>query len=149
MEELQLNEDDKPFLGKGWSFPIRFNWDTKSVQMAAAEKDIEESLFILLNTVKNERIMRPDYGCNLMEMVYEEMNSSFENVMIDYIKNAITLYESRIEIELIQIQEANLDGIVYVELDYLIRATNSRRNLVFPFYLTQGTQIEDFEKIHQ
>ncbi len=148
MQEFQISQDEKAFLGRGWSYPLKFNWETKSVRMVSAEEDIEESLFILLNTMKKERIMRPDFGCDLMLMVYEKMDNSFENIITDYIRTAITLYESRIEIENILVQENQMEGAMHVDLTYVIRATNSRRNMVFPFYLTQGTQIDHFEHIH-
>lgn len=149
MELLNYNEEsEKAFLGIGWSFPIQFNWQTKSVKMVSAEKDIEESLFILLNTLKKERLLRPDYGCNLLPMVFDNMDSNLYSAMKDDIQNAITLYESRIEVAEIRLEEAMDEGIIYIELGYTIRATNSRQNLVFPFYITQGTQIDDFERIH-
>lgn len=149
MEFLHLEEEgQKAFLGRGWGFPIQFNWQTKSIQMVTAEEDIEESLFILMNTLKKERIMRPEFGCNLMKMVYESMDNSLYTALMDDIKNAIVLYESRIDVLQVRLDEVGADGIIYIEVEYNVRATNSRQNLVFPFYLTQGTQIDNFEKIH-
>lgn len=149
MNVLHYEEDnEKAFLGRGWKFPIQFNWQKKSVAMSTAEEDIEESLFILLNTVKKERLMRPEFGCNLMQMVYENMDNSLYSALKDDIKNAITLYESRIDVANIRLDEEMKEGVIYIEVEYIIRVTNSRQNLVFPFYVTQGTQIDDFERIH-
>lgn len=149
MEILHYEENrEKAFLGRGWKFPVQFNWQTKSVKMSVAEEDIEESLFILLNTIKKERLMRPEFGCNLMPMVYENMDNSLYSALKDDIKNAITLYESRIEVANIRLDEEMREGVIYIEVEYIVRITNSRQNLVFPFYVTQGTEIDNFERIH-
>lgn len=149
MEILHSEDGEKAFLGRGWSFPVQFNWQTKSVHMVSAEADIEESLFLLLNTLKKERIMRPEFGCNLTPMVYENMDNSLYSAIKDDIRRNITLFESRVDVIQIRLDEQSAEGVIHIEVEYKIRATNSRQNLIFPFYITQGTQIDSFEKIHE
>lgn len=149
MIEPYIENEEKAFLGRGWGFPIQFNWKNKSVRMVAGDQDIEESIFILLNTMKKERLMRPEFGSNLIPMVYENMNSSLYSALKDDIKRTLTLYESRVEVLKIQMKEETDKGIIHINIDYKVRATNTRHNLVFPFYITQGTYLDNFEKIHK
>lgn len=133
------------FLGKGWSFPIRFNWATKNVVMATAENDIEESLFILLNTIKKERVMRPQYGHDLLPLVFKRMDNSLLHLLEDSIRKAITLYEPRIDLSAVTLRLNVQSSIIEIELRYTVRKTNSRHNVVFPFYLSQGTHVDNLE----
>ncbi len=149
MSEPYIENEEKAFLGRGWGFPIQFNWNNKGVRMVAGDEDIEESIFILLNTMKKERIMRPEFGCNLIPMVYENMNSSLYTALKDDIKRALTLYESRIDVLNIRMAEESDQGIINIDIQYKVRATNTRHNLVFPFYINQGTYLDKFEKIHK
>ena len=126
----------KAFLGKGWSFPVRFNWATKNVEMVTAEKDIEESLFILLNTIKKERVMRPQYGHDLLPLVFKKIDNSLLHLLEDSITKAITLYESRIDLIQVKLNHHIQEGFIEIELLYVVRKTNSRHNVVFPFYLS-------------
>jgi phage baseplate assembly protein W len=70
-------KEEKAFLGKGWSFPPTFDLSSRSLQISVAEKDIQESLHILLTTRIGERIMQPRYGCNLEDYVFENINRTF------------------------------------------------------------------------
>lgn len=145
MKNTYAIDEKKAFLGKGWAFPVRFNWETKDLDMVTAESDIEESLFILLNTIKKERIMRPDYGHDLLPLVFEKMDNSLYHLLEDSIKKAITLYESRIDLTDVNLQQDISESLIHIELSYTVRKTNSRHNIVFPFYLSQGTYINPLE----
>jgi len=135
-------ENQASFLGTGWSFPPAFNPDLKSVQMSSDEKDIEESLQILLSTRLGERIMVPDYGCNLEDLLFSPLNLTVKTFVADLIKTAILYFEPRIDAEKIDISQGDeLNGELLILVDYTIRATNSRKNLVFPFYKEEGTEI--------
>lgn len=134
--------DNKEFLGRGWSFPPSFNRTERGVEMAEGREDIEQSLEILLGTIKGERVLRPDYGCNLDDMVFETFNESLKTYLADMVETAILYHEPRIEPLQISIDESFIyEGRLMIEIDYLIRATNSRFNKVFPFYLEEGTEI--------
>ncbi|WP_167612501.1 GPW/gp25 family protein [Maribellus sediminis] len=129
------------FLGRGWSFPPEFDKGTKSVKLLEDEDDIKSSLEILLSTRLGERIMVPDYGCNLDELLFKPLNLTLKTFVIDLIKKAILYHEPRIDVNKIAIDPINeLEGELLINIDYTIRSTNSRKNMVFPFYKTEGSE---------
>lgn len=126
------------FLGTGWSFPPSFNAGTNSLEMTSDEEDIQLSLKILLSTRQDERVMLPDYGCNLDEMVFEPMTTTFKTYISEMIKTSILYYEARIDLNSVLIDDSNEnEGLIQVSIDYTVRSTNSRFNLVYPYYLTE------------
>ncbi len=130
------------FLGTGWSFPPRFDKQTKKVVMVSEEKDISESLMILLSTRPGERVMNPLYGCNLDDLLFESLNLTLKTYVADLIETAILYFEPRIDLEKVEINENNdLEGELLIELKYVVRSTNTRRNLVYPFYRGEGTDV--------
>ena len=130
------------FLGKGWSFPPTFNPNRKSVEMVTDEKDIAQSLEILLSTRLGERVLRSDYGCDLGVMLFESITVTFLTKVKGIIENAILLNEPRIELTDIFFTSPNDgNGIINIQIEYIIRTTNSRFNFVFPFYIKEGTQL--------
>lgn len=133
---------EQPFLGTGWSFPPKFNKDSSKVSLSSGVKDIHESLKILLNTKIGERIMAPKYGCNLEELLFEPLNLTVKTYIKELVKTAILYYEPRIEIIKISIDKSNeLEGEIFLELDYRVRITNTRGNMVFPFYKEEGSEV--------
>ena len=130
------------FLGRGWSFPPTFNRALAGVDMREQEADITDSLAILLTTMPGERVMLPEYGCNLDELVFESLDTTTKTLLTDKIESAILYHEPRIDIENVRLDTAReLEGVVLIELTYRIRTTNSRFNFVFPFYIREGTDI--------
>jgi phage baseplate assembly protein W len=128
------------FLGRGWSFPPRFDPRGKDVVMVAGVADIDESLRILLSTTPGERVMLPDYGCALRRMVFEEASEQTITEMRGLIRKAVLFYEPRIVLNRVDAQRVDaLEGRLDLVLDYTVRATNTRHNLVYPFYLRQAT----------
>ena len=135
---------DKSFLGTGWAFPPQFN-QNGSVRLVTAEADIRESLFILLSTNPGERVMQPTYGCGLKSHVFEQIDESAVTVIIDLIKRAILFFEPRILVEHIDVntenEEDQRNGVIRINITYIIRSTNNRHNIVYPFYLSEGTNV--------
>ena len=130
------------FIGRGWSFPPNFNNVSGSVDMLEQEADIASSLEILLGTVRGERVMLPLYGCNLDELIFENLDTRMKTLMTDKIESAILYHEARIEIEKVSLDDSReLEGIVLIELVYRVKTTNSRFNFVYPFYKLEGTDI--------
>ncbi len=128
---------DKEFLGIGWEFPPSF--DNLGIKLSEREEDIKESLRILLTTTKGERVFRPEYGCNIRRWVFSKMNRSEKTLIIDTIKQAITKGEPRVTVTNIDIEiREEQDGILWIQIEYLINATNSPDNMVFPFYFREG-----------
>lgn len=131
------------FLGTGWSFPPSFDRSTKQVVMVSGEDDIRQSLQILFNTVPGERTMLPKFGCNVKSFLFENIDTSMEFLLKDQIANAILNYESRIQLMDLSIDSSEAaNGLLTVTIDYMIRSTNSRNNMVFPFYITEGTLLQ-------
>ncbi len=139
-----MAEIDKSFLGIGWSFPPEFHRyaDTLGVKMVAEEEDIGESLRILLATRPGERIMQPDFGCRLHAMVFETVEESTITELKDIIERAVLFFEPRITLEEIEIDtEDAVEGRLKIQLNYTGRKTNTRSNIVYPFYFLEGTQV--------
>ncbi len=131
------------FLGIGWSFPPEFNKETKSIQMVSAIEDINQSLHILLNTKLGERIMLPNYGSSLSDFVFEGLNMSTRTYIVDRVKMAILYNERRIELDKIDFDQSRiLEGEVLMIVQYTVRLTNSRGNMVYPFYINEGTELK-------
>lgn len=127
--------EDKSFLGKGWSFPPDFRNDKRATKISEYEEDIKQSLTILFSTRVGERFNR-NYGCNLADFVFEQITSSVITRMKDEIEQAIILFEPRISLKKVNIDTSNeSNGLLLIELDYLIRQTNTDENFVYPFYL--------------
>lgn len=133
---------DKSFLGRGWAFPPRFDAASGSVRMVEAETDIEESLRILLGTMPGERVMRPDFGCDLRTHVFKGIGETTYTAIRDSIQQAVLHFEPRITLEDIEIDDSDAyDGVLKLNLVYTVRTTNTRSNLVFPFYFLEATNV--------
>ncbi len=137
-------ETNKAYLGTGWSFPPNFDKDSSTITMVSAEKDIEQSLEILLSTSLGERVMQPDYGCNLKDYQFESMDNSLIGFLKDLVERAILFYEPRIKLERVDITEAEsfelIQGILRITVHYEIEGTNTRYNYVYDFYLREADQ---------
>ncbi len=132
---MEENQNSTSFLGTGWSFPPAFSKVRKSAGMVSEQEDIEQSLQILLSTRPGERIMQPDYGCNLDRLLFEPLDTSLVTYVGNIVKTAILYHEPRIAPEKIEIREdAEEPGKLYITVEYTIRTTNSRYNYVYPFY---------------
>ena len=139
-----MTDTDKAFLGVGWSFPPEFHkqGDTLATGMVSEEEDIVESLDILLSTRPGERVMQPNFGCGLHSMVFETINESTVTEIKDVIERAVLFYEPRITLEGIDVTtEDALDGTLKIQLNYTVRRTNTRSNIVYPFYYLEGNQV--------
>lgn len=134
--------ENKSFLGSGWSFPPRFLESTEGLELSHNDKDIAESIYILLSTTPGERVMNPGYGCDLQSMVFSSITTSNKTRMEDLIATAILYYEPRVNLVAIDIDDKDqLEGKLEINIVYDIKGTNSRKNMVYPFYLTEGTDI--------
>lgn len=143
MEYLfNTNSKKKAFQGTGWAFPPQFSQSNGSVCMVQHEEDIWQSLQILFSTSLRERVLQPEYGCNLEDFVFAPMNVSLLSYLEELIKRNIALHEPRIKLERIQIIPTELEGKIEIKLVYLVRSTNTRRNRVYPFYYEEGTNVE-------
>ena len=137
-EQQQLTN----FLGRGWSFPPTFKREIPGVEMLEKETDVRSSLEILLSTTLGERIMLPDYGCNLEELLFESLDTTMKTIIADKVETALLYHEPRIDVLKVTLNsEREMEGIVLIEVEYRIRSTNTRYNIVYPFYKTEGTDV--------
>ena len=128
----------KDFMGCGWKFPVHVNKAGK-LEMSAYEKDIEEAILIILKTAKGERVMRPDFGCVIFDFVFASMNTSTTTMMEASVREALILWEPRIDIKNINLSpDSDEEGKILITIDYRVKSTNNRFNLVFPFYMREG-----------
>jgi hypothetical protein len=144
MADLAESTGDRPVLGRGWSFPPTFDRSAGGVRMLEREDDVASSLHILLSTARGERIMVPQYGCNMDELVFGNLDTRMRTLMADKIASAILYHEPRIDLERVAVSDDPadaLEGRVLIGVTYRVRETNSRFNFVFPYYLEEGTDI--------
>jgi uncharacterized protein len=130
----------RSFLGTGWDFPPTFERGPDGVRMVSDEDDIRSSLHILLSTTVGERRMQPRYGCNLHRLVFEPSDATLQAYIKDLIRTAILYFEPRIILDDVKLLPDPLAGRIDMHLTYTIATTNTRYNLVYPFYLTEGTE---------
>lgn len=128
----------KEFLGKGWSFPVGV--DTRGeIRISEGEQDIREAIWIILSTAKGERVMRPDFGCGIHEFVFASVNTATVALVENSVREALTLWEPRIEVISVEVATDQIaEGRLLINVEYKVRSTNNRFNLVYPFYLTEG-----------
>ncbi|PHJ58536.1 hypothetical protein VF14_26695 [Nostoc linckia z18] len=130
-------ETNNSFLGTGWSFPPTFHQNTGTVEMVSDEKDIIQSLEIILSTRPAERIMQPNFGCELSQFVFEEITQGLITNIKGTIYDALLDHEPRIDVEEVDINESET-GLLLISVTYRVRVTNSRFNLVYPFYINEA-----------
>lgn len=129
------DEMERSFLGRGWSFPPAFHGGLVPVSMVSEEEDIEQSLHILLSTRPGERLMRPDFGTDLHNLVFHSMDLTARTQLKEAIERAVLYYESRITLNNIMFDMSEeRSGVLRICLEYTIRLTNTRGNLVYPYY---------------
>ncbi len=139
---MEKQDRDHNFLGIGWSFPPSFLPNLGSVVTTSGQEDIQASLEILLSTALGERVMLPSYGSQMDDLVFAPLDTGTQTLIIDRIRNAILYHESRISVEeIVLATEQLLEGLLLVKIAYRVRATNSRYNFVYPYYLTEGTEV--------
>jgi len=127
------------FLGRGWSFPPTFNRLNASVVMAEADPDIAQAIWIILSTSLGERIMLPTFGCDLMSKVFTTLTTTTANEIAALVTNAIIEWEPRVTVEQVVVTDSTLDGWLDIAIDYQVRQTNARSNLVFPYCRLEAT----------
>jgi phage baseplate assembly protein W len=131
--------DARAFLGRGWSFPVRVDDKDGTIRFSEYEQDIREAIWIILSTAKGERVMRPDFGCGIHDLVFEVVNTTTLTEIEDNVRQALIIFEPRIDVQLVKALADNsgLDGQLRISIDYQVRGTNNQLNLVYPFYIKE------------
>ncbi len=129
------------FLGRGWAFPVTFLRESSQVELVENEEDIRQSLIILLNTTIGERVLRPEYGANMDDLLFEALNVTTATMIANRIKRAILFHEPRVKVEEVDMKPDFQEGRIEVLISYLIISTNNRQNLVYPYLFTEATDV--------
>jgi phage baseplate assembly protein W len=142
MSDSETVSTTTSILGTGWSFPPEFAPAAGGVLMTSDEEDIHASLRILFGTALGERFLRPRYGLDMHEILFEPMSTTLKTYLEDRIRTTVLIYEPRIDPVTLELDttEQN-EGRVILVLDYVVRATNTRFNLVYPFYATDSSEV--------
>jgi phage baseplate assembly protein W len=129
----------KDWLGRGWAYPVDLDPLTGGVAVAEYEADIRQSIEIILGTAPGERVMRPDFGCGIHELVFDTIDAAMVTRVETAVTKAMVTYEARIEVLGIQVNPLHsADGVLLIELEYRVRCTNQKDNMVYPFYFREG-----------
>ena len=134
-------EHGKEFLGRGLKFPLQVDPKTGKFSMVEEEEDIRESIGIILRTVRGERVMRSDFGTDVMDYLFAPANASMQDSIAFEVREDLLYQEPRIRDVEVNVREpVGPEGSVTVEVSYTVRSTNSRYNHVYPFYVTEGSE---------
>lgn len=125
------------FLGVGWAFPICA--DAGRTAVAAYEEDVKQAIRIILGTDPGERVMRPDFGAGLSAFVFEPMTPATLEALRQRVEEALVDWEPRIDVDAVKVSAVPDEGKVLIEARYRVRANNSNHNLIYPFYLEEGS----------
>jgi phage baseplate assembly protein W len=128
---------EQEFLGVGWKFPVRLK--QQEIELSRGEQDLQEAIWIILSTAFGERLMHPDFGCGIHDLIFAPNNISTAGLARFYVEQALLRWEPRIDLEEVDVQADPADrALLLISVTYRVRATDSRFNLVYPFYLTRG-----------
>jgi uncharacterized protein len=125
-------------LGVGWEFPVALigEGDAAHIDVARYERCVRNSILIILSTAKGERVMRPSFGCGLHELVFSVNGPSTQGMAEYHVREALIAWEPRIDVMRVQASATGEYGEqLLIEIDYRVRLTDGRFNLVYPFYL--------------
>lgn len=127
------------FLGVGWGFPIQKDEDTPRLALAVHEESIKQAIWIILSTAKGERVMRPYFGCGIHELVFDPNDATTRGLARHHVSEALRVWEPRIEVLDVTVRAAGVQGeALHIGIEYRVRTTDNRFNLVYPFYLQRG-----------
>ena len=125
-------------LGSGLSFPLTVD-RRGGIALATGEQDVDQAIEIILSTAPGERPMRPEFGCGVHDFVFDSIDANTVGRMEDAIRVALERWEPRIEVQSVDFDLTQSgSGLLTIDIGYKVRATNTERNLVYPFYLREG-----------
>ena len=124
------------FLGSGWNFPVGLDGDGQVAMAPDPEEEISQSIWTILGTSPGERVMRPDFGCGIHDMVFAVNNAATASAVAGAIRDALAVWEPRVDVlDVYAVPDPAQPSLLLIEINYQVRSTNSRFNLVYPFYL--------------
>ena len=122
------------FLGVGWSFPVGVD-DDGQVRLSAYEESIREAITIILGTSKGERVMRPEFGCGLNDLVFSTNSASTIGRVAYEVRQALERWEPRVELLSVDVRNGDAPEVLQISIECRVVRTNTRFNMVYPFYL--------------
>lgn len=131
----------RDYIGIGWGFPPEFSKSKGGVRMSEGIEDIRESLEILFTTARGERVMRPDYGADLSQYLFEPLDTTMKTYVRELVRDAILFHEPRIRLIDLNLETVDEEGRLRMELTYEVKGSNSRFNFVFPHYKEEGSDV--------
>lgn len=132
-----MDADDRAFLGRGWAFPVAVD-AAGDVAGVEHEKDVRQSIRLIMDTEPGERAMRPDFGAGLRALSFEPMGATTRSLVRHRVERALVTWEPRIDVEEVRVDADPGAAVLLIEVDYRVRSTNTFYNLVHPFYLAEG-----------
>ena len=135
--DVRPEHDPHPtsFIGRGISFPMGVD-HTGSISLSGGHAELDASMRVVISTAPGERLMRPQFGCRIWDLIFEPINANTLGLMAFAVREAIAQWETRVEVDHVDVvPDPTADGTVLITVDYRVRATNDRRNLVYPFYV--------------
>ena len=133
-----MNDVKSDFLGSGWAFPVGVDARGR-IALSRRERDIEEAMLMILLTPKGQRVMRPEFGCQIHDLIFAPNDATTAGLAAYYVEEALAMWEPRIRVlDVTAGPDANGTERLLVEIRYEIKATYDRRALVFPFYRIPG-----------
>jgi uncharacterized protein len=128
-------------IGRGWAYPPQLN-DRNRISTVTDDLEIRQALYIIINTYPGERIMRPEFGCYIQDLVFMPANQQTAVVAERYVREAVTRWEPRIELREVKVTPGNHErGELVIELEYQIKQENDVRSMVYPYYLVPDQTI--------
>jgi phage baseplate assembly protein W len=133
---VQGKTRNQEFLGQGLAWPLQIN-PRGEISLARARRDIEQAMRIILETAPGERVMRPEFGCRIHDLVFAPHDAATEGLVIHYVEQALERWEPRIDVREVDVSaDPGHDGALLIEIRYQIKDTHDERSIVHPFYLT-------------
>ena len=150
MDEIQLPDSnpasptfyDATFVGRGFFWPMQVD-HTGSIRLTDGPADLDRSMAVVLATAPGERVMRPQFGCRIWDLLFEPVTANLLGLMTQAVREALAQWEPRVIIERVDpTPDPNDHALIMINITYRVKATNDRRNLVYPFYVIPHNEDE-------
>lgn len=133
-----MSTANRAFLGVGWKFPLQVD-ASGALALSRYEQSIEEAIYMILGTARGERLMMPDFGCGIHDIVFAPNNPAVVTLIVDAVRRALVAWEPRVDVLMVDAEtSAARENLLIIRINYRVRANNTIENLVYPFHITEG-----------
>ena len=133
---MNNNVRDREYIGQGLAFPLQVN-PQGGIALASGERDVAQAIRVILSTAPGERVMRPEFGCRIHELVFAPQDAATESLVVYYVEEALAQWEPRIDVQEVDVSaDPGRDGALLVEIKYRVKDTHDERSIVYPFFLS-------------